>query len=114
MELKKGYRDLVLLLFWGWPLFKVGFLGDEVGLAFIDVSFFDFTAVDLVFGRSLVRRTWAVLFLIDLGFDPDLLDLPFKTCSSACEAIGGSSSELKTIGLFCLFEGRESIPGYSL
>lgn len=49
--------------------------------------------------------------LIDLDFDPDLLDLTFETCSSACEAtVFSSSSELNTTRLFCLFEGRESIP----
>lgn len=54
-----------------------------------------------------------VVSFLSLDSDPDLLDLIFETFSSAGEAIMfSSSSELKTIGLLCLFEGRGSIPPY--
>ena len=110
MLLKKAYSDLLSSIFWGWPLFNVRSLGDEVGLACVDVGFRASAAVDLVFARCLAGRTWAVVSLIDMDFD---LDLTFETCSSACEAIAfPSSSELKTTGLLCLFDGRESIPPY--
>lgn len=55
-----------------------------------------------------------VMSLIDLDFDLGLLALTFEICGSPCEVIAvSSSSELKTIGLLCRFEGRESIPPYN-